>query len=121
MKYAQPSVAQALHIANGDTVNKKLSAKESVVTKLLDAGAPDEKLIEEASLTCLSRLPTAKEMERFLQALADTKDSERRTALEDIFWAMLSRPTRSSRFAVDPTSSRSACLPPAPPHCQQTR
>ena len=87
---AEPSMSQALHIANGDTVNKKLSAKEGVVTKLLDAGTPDEKLIEEASLTCLSRLPTAKEKARFIKALAGTKDSERRAVVEDIFWAMLS-------------------------------
>ena len=87
---AEPSMSQALHIANGDTVNKKLSAKEGVVTKLLEASTPDEKLIEEASLACLSRLPTAAEKARFLQALAEAKGSERRAVVEDIFWAMLS-------------------------------
>lgn len=87
---AEPSMSQALHIANGDTVNKKLSAKDSVVTKLLDAGTPDEKLIEEASLACLSRLPTATEKARFTKALAGSKDSERRAVVEDIYWAMLS-------------------------------
>jgi len=87
---AEPSMSQALHIANGDTVNKKLAAKEGVVAKLLDAGTPDEKLIEEASLACLSRLPTIKEKARFIQALAGTKDSERRAVVEDIYWAMLS-------------------------------
>jgi hypothetical protein len=87
---AEPSMSQALHIANGDTVNKKLAAKGSIVAKLLDAKVSNEKLIEEASLTSLSRLPTRAEKERFLKVLADTKDADRRTALEDIFWAMLS-------------------------------
>ena len=87
---AEPSMSQALHIANGDTVNKKLSAKEGVVTKLLEASTPDEKLIEEASLACLSRLPTAAEKVKFLQALTDTKGAERRAVVEDIYWAMLS-------------------------------
>ena len=87
---AEPSMSQALHIANGDTVNKKLSAKESVVTKLLEASTPDEKLIEEASLACLSRLPTDKEKAKFTKALADATGSERRAVVEDIYWAMLS-------------------------------
>ncbi len=87
---AEPSMSQALHIANGDTVNKKLAAKDSIVAKLFDAKLSDEKLIDEACLTSLSRLPTTAEKERFFKALAGTKDAERRTALEDIFWAMLS-------------------------------
>lgn len=87
---AEPSMSQALHIANGDTVNKKLAAKDSIVTKLLAAKLSDEKLLDEACLTSLSRPPTAAEKNRFLKALAGTKDAERRTALEDIFWAMLS-------------------------------
>lgn len=87
---AEPSMSQALHIANGDTLNKKLSAKDNVLTKLLEAKMPDEKLIEEASLACLSRTPTAAEKTKFLKALAEVKDSERRTAVEDIYWALMS-------------------------------
>ncbi len=87
---AEPSMSQALHIANGDTVNKKLTSKDSIVAKLLDEKLSDAKLIEEASLTSLSRLPTPAEKERFLKALAGAKDAERRAVLEDIFWAMLS-------------------------------
>jgi hypothetical protein len=87
---AEPSMSQALHIANGDTLNKKLAAKESVVAKLLEAKASDEKLVGEASLACLSRHPTAAEKAKFLRALADAKDSDRRTAVEDIYWAMMS-------------------------------
>lgn len=92
---AEPSMSQALHIANGDTLNKKLSAKDNAIAKLLDAKLSDEKLsdeklLEEASLACLSRLPTTAEKEKFLKALAAAPGSERRTAVEDIFWAMMS-------------------------------
>ena len=87
---AEPSMSQALHIANGDTVNKKLSAKDNSLSKLLDAKPSDERLVEEASLACLSRLPTATEKAKLLKALADAGDSERRIVLEDIYWALLS-------------------------------
>ena len=50
----------------------------------------DEKLMEEATLTCLSRLPAAAEKEKFLKAFSEAKDSGRRTAVEDIYWALLS-------------------------------
>jgi hypothetical protein len=87
---AEPSMSQALHIANGDTLNKKLSAKENAITKRLEAQMPDEKLVEDASLACLSRLPTTAEKTKFLKALVGTKDSDRRTAVEDIYWALMS-------------------------------
>src|SRR2546428_8581801 len=41
---AEPSVTQVLHIANGDTINKKLEAKNNRISKLLAAKAPDEKI-----------------------------------------------------------------------------
>jgi len=87
---AEPSMSQALHIANGDTVNKKLAAKENVIARLLEANTPGEKLIEEATLAALSRRPSPAERTKFLNALAETKDSDRRIAVEDIYWALLS-------------------------------
>jgi hypothetical protein len=87
---AEPSMSQALHIANGDTLNKKLSAKDNAVARLLASKLSDEKLIEEATLACLSRLPSATEKEKFLSALAESKDSDRRTTVEDIYWALMS-------------------------------
>jgi hypothetical protein len=87
---AEPSMSQALHIANGDTLNNKLSAKDNAISKLLATGKTDEKLVEEASLACLSRLPTAAEKGTLLKALAAATGSERRAAVEDIYWAMMS-------------------------------
>jgi len=87
---AEPSVTQVLHIANGDTLNQKLAAKDNTITKLLASHTPEETLVEEVSLACLARFPTPVEKEKLLKALADAQDSERRAAVEDIYWALLS-------------------------------
>jgi len=87
---AEPSMTQVLHIANGDTLNLKLSAKDNALAKLLTNQVPNEKIIEEAYLTSLSRFPTAAEKEKLMKALGEAKDTERRAVLEDFYWAILS-------------------------------
>jgi len=87
---AEPSVTQVLHIANGDTVNQKLSAKGNRLEKLLADKASPEKIIEDAYLSALSRYPIASEKEKMIKVLAEAKDSETRAAVEDIYWAILS-------------------------------
>ena len=86
----EPSVTQVLHIANGDTINKKLEAKNCRITKLLDQNTPNEKIVEDLYLSALSRYPTAKEKDKMLKTLSETTDSDRRTIIEDIYWAVLS-------------------------------
>ena len=86
----EPSVTQVLHIANGDTVNQKLSAKGNRLEKMMADKWPPEKMIEEAYLGSLSRYPTETEREKFLTVLNEAKDSEKRAVLEDIYWAILS-------------------------------
>jgi len=87
---AEPSMSQILHIANGDTVNKKLAATNSVVAKLVAEKTPNERIVEEAYLSCLARLPTPAEKEKLFSALAAAKDDERRLVIEDIYWALMS-------------------------------
>jgi len=87
---AEPSMTQALHIANGDTLNQKLSAKDNVLTKWLAAHSPPAQLLDEAFLTTLARPPTEKERDRFMESLEKAGDTGRRAALEDICWALLS-------------------------------
>lgn len=87
----EPSMAQALHIANGDTLNKKLAAKDNRVDQLLASGRPDAELVDEAYLLVLSRQPTDKERAGVLQVLAEAKaPAEKRTAVEDVFWGLMS-------------------------------
>ena len=87
---AEPSMAQALHIANGDTLNQKLAAKDNVIDKLLAAKMPPGKIIEEACLATLSRPPGAGEKAKFLEALKNASDPDRRLLVEDVYWALLS-------------------------------
>jgi hypothetical protein len=87
---SEPSMAQALHIANGDTLNQKLASTECVVTQNLAARQTPGQLIEQASLAALSRPPTASEKDRMLAALNQTSEADKRAALEDIYWALLS-------------------------------
>ena len=86
----EPSITQVLHIANGDTFNKKLEAKDNRIAKLLEANTPNEKIVEEVYLGALSRYPTKAEKEKILKVLEEAKSSERRATVEDIYWAVLS-------------------------------
>ena len=89
---SEPTVTQALHLSNGDTINQKLTAKESVVGAALASGKPVPALLDDAYLAALARLPTATERERFEKVLAEAKDNleEKRLLLEDTYWALLS-------------------------------
>ena len=49
----EPSMAQVLHIANGDTINQKLSRRSNRIDQLLAEKATDEKIVEEAYLSAL--------------------------------------------------------------------
>ncbi len=86
----QPTVAQSLHIANGDTVNQKLQSKEGRIAHLLAQKTDDAKVIEELYLNALSRYPTESETSRLLHEMAEQKDQDRREIIEDLFWGVLS-------------------------------
>jgi hypothetical protein len=86
----QPTVAQSLHIANGDTINQKLQSKDSIVARLVAEKAPDEKVIEELYLSAFSRFPTDAERARIVAAMHEQKDADRREVIEDLYWGVLS-------------------------------
>ncbi len=85
----QPSVVQALHLSNGTTLNDKLAAKEGAISELLSSQKDDAQIIEEAFLKCLSRRPKSTELEAYKTLLRTVAPGERRPALEDLFWALL--------------------------------
>lgn len=94
---ADPSMAQAMHIANGDTVNQKLQAKGNVIDKSLADKTPQDKIVEEAYLSALSRYPTDKERQQILEILKDANDADKHKLLEDFYWGLLS----SNEFLFD--------------------
>lgn len=86
-----PSMAQALHIANGDTLNLKLAKPDNRIGTLLASGRPDAELVEDAYLGCVSRPPTDKERQGVLKVLSEAATpAEKRMVLEDVFWGLMS-------------------------------
>ena len=47
-------------------------------------------MVEELYLAALSRFPTDAEKAKLLAALADVPDAEQATAVEDLYWSVLS-------------------------------
>jgi hypothetical protein len=94
---SEPSVTQVLHLANGNTINKKLAGKDGRISKLMEEKAPDQKIVEELYLSALSRQPTPAERQKMLETLSNAGEKERRLALEDVYWAVLS----SKEFLFD--------------------
>jgi len=86
---ADPSVAQVLHLSNGDLLNQKLSAKGGRIDSDLGAGLDFERLVESAYLSAYARFPAAKEKESLVRTLAEASSEDRRPVLEDIYWALL--------------------------------
>ncbi len=95
---SDPTITQALHVINGDTLNKKLSSPEGTITLFLKLGLSDRRILEYMYLSAFSRYPSDSERTTLAAALAKTRlekgteEARRdahRQALEDMVWAML--------------------------------
>jgi hypothetical protein len=87
------SVGQALHLNNGKTLNDKLKAKNSIISRWVREKVGDEEAVRRVFLLALSRSPTKAERIRFQQLMAEAaedKTTSRGEVLEDLFWAVLS-------------------------------
>ena len=93
-----PSISQALHVINGDTLNKKLSAADGYAALALKMGLSDARILDQLFLSAYSRYPTDSEKQPMLEVLrkarvstgsADAQRQTRQQALEDMMWAML--------------------------------
>jgi hypothetical protein len=85
----EPSMVQVLHISNGSTINNKMKMKDGHIDQLASSEMPFEKIIKGAYLRCLARHPTEKEAQELLGIMQETKN-DRRLAIEDLYWAILS-------------------------------
>jgi hypothetical protein len=82
------TVGQALHVNNGKTLNDKLRDKSCVLEAWLKEKVSDEEAVSRLYRAALSREPTAAEKQRLL-ALMTEAGTNRREALEDLFWGVL--------------------------------
>ena len=97
---SDPSVAQALHVINGETLNDKLRSPESNIRAFLKLGLSDARILDHLYLSAFSRYPTDSEKHTLLKELkesrlgsapGDAKRQARREALEDLMWALLTK------------------------------
>jgi len=89
----ESSVSQALHVNNGHTLNDKIRAKEGRIESWMKDKLSNEEAVGRLFLLALSRQPTEVEQKKFLTFLAEAATdgkTNRREALEDLFWAVLS-------------------------------
>jgi hypothetical protein len=86
-RQSDSSMTQALHLANGDTLNNKLRAKGSVVEKWLAADYDHRRAVREAFQLALGRSPTEAEEAKLLRDLG-APGADRRAAWEDLLWAV---------------------------------
>jgi len=82
----EPTLSQALHLLNGNTVNGKIE-QGGVIKKLLATRKFPEERVIELYLRTLARLPTRAELEKLLPAFGEGSNPEQ--ALGDLFWALL--------------------------------
>ena len=93
-----PSIAQALHIINGDTLNRKLSDPNGYAALALRLGLSDARILDHLFLAAYARYPAEAEKLPMLESLrkarlasgsAEAQREARQKALEDMMWAML--------------------------------
>ena len=91
-----PTITQALHIINGDTLNDKLREPNNSVDMLIRLGFSDEQIVDYLYLASFSRHPTEVERTELLHDLASAEQERtvggsdpRRQALVDMSWALL--------------------------------
>jgi hypothetical protein len=93
-----PTIAQALHVINGDTLNRKLSAQDGYISLFLKVGLSDSRMLDQVYLSAFSRYPTDAERTSLMKDIESARLAKgtpesireaRRQGLEDMFWALL--------------------------------
>ena len=95
---SEPNIAQALHVINGDTLNRKLSDANGYAALALKLGLSDARILEHLFLSAYSRYPREEEKQTLAEELrksrqtggsAEAQRDARQKALEDMMWAVL--------------------------------
>ncbi|WP_068264524.1 DUF1549 and DUF1553 domain-containing protein [Rubripirellula obstinata] len=82
-----PSLSQALHLLNGNSVHNKIVSGK-VINRWLDKQKlSPETIIDRIYVRALSRLPSQEEKTKLIASLNDQKNKI--AALQDVFWAVL--------------------------------
>ena len=82
----EPTLSQALHMLNGNTIQGKIQAG-GLVAKWLKEGQTPPQVIERLYIRSLSRKPLPEEMDRLMAVVGQAENPQ--AGLEDVFWAVL--------------------------------
>jgi hypothetical protein len=83
----KPNIAQAMHLLNGEFLNKKISTTTGRVEKLVTDKVPVPKAVEELYLVVWGRRPTAdeqKKAEGWVNSAPTVRDG-----LQDLLWVLV--------------------------------
>lgn len=83
----KPNIAQAMHLLNGDFLNKKIADKTGRVEKLVVGKVPLAKAVEELYLAAWSRRPSADEQKK-AEGWVNSAPSARE-GLQDLLWVLI--------------------------------
>ena len=82
-----PSLAQALHTLNGDTIKDKTADENGRIAKLMGVEKTHDEIVTELYLATLSRFPTDAERAACREFLANSPSPTE--CYEDLLWALL--------------------------------
>jgi len=74
---------------NSPEIADKIRARRGVARRLADSAKPPREVIDELYLSALSRYPDEKERALLLELF--TAPGDRRSAVEDVLWAVVNR------------------------------
>jgi hypothetical protein len=80
----EPTLAQALHLVNGDTVEGKLN-RSTVISNLIAAKKSPGDILDDLFVRAVARKPSEAEKKKLLPLIA----SNDKKAYDDVFWALL--------------------------------
>jgi hypothetical protein len=85
------TIPQRLLLLNGELAYDRTKPEPLVnaATQIANLAPDDAAAIETAYLAVLSREPTVKERQRFLNRLKDARGDDRQRVLEDLYWTLL--------------------------------
>ncbi|MCA9068490.1 MAG: DUF1553 domain-containing protein, partial [Planctomycetaceae bacterium] len=82
----EPTLSQALHLMNGDTVNNKMR-QGGVLKSMLDQKLEPMDIVDRLYVSCLTRHPTDEEKGALAPLFAEGADVNQ--GLEDVYWALM--------------------------------
>jgi hypothetical protein len=82
----EPSLSQALHLINGETVHTRIQ-QGGVVARLLEQGQTPDAVLDQLYWRCLARPPTDEERQAVAAEITAVGDAK--VVLEDAFWVLL--------------------------------